>query len=276
MARLRLPPASELHVIVADNDAGGGALGICTELQREGLPGLACVVESERGLSNVRNRLLAEALRSDAGFIAFLDDDEQPHPDWLAAHLSALDSTGADASSGPVLQELPADAIDADAGKEICVTAGITPRFVACNNVVFRRHLADQQGLRFDPQFNFTGGEDFDFFESSRRRGNRHVWTPAARVFEPGTPARATIAYLFRRHCSGAMTRVLQERKWRAGPVWPRFLVKTCGKVLGSILCLLRALFPPHGPALREAVKRFASGCGYVCGLLHLRVERYR
>lgn len=270
VAGLRLPAGCTRTVIVADNDADGGARSLCEELRQRELPGLVYVIEAQRGLSHVRNRLLEEALRGDAGYIALLDDDEQPCADWLSAHLGAL-AAGADVSCGPVLHD------DAGTAVEAQPAAGTAPRFVACNNVVFRRRLPEQQRLRFDPQFNFSGGEDFDFFEASRRLGNRHVWTPAALVFEPDTPERATIAYLFRRHCTGAMTRVMQERKWRPGPgVWPHFLIKLCGKILGGVACLLHALLPPRRAALRDAVKRFASACGYLCGLLRLRVERYR
>lgn len=268
VARLRLPRDCVLHVLVCDNDAGGGAAAVCSA--RAGPLSPRHFVEPRRGLCSVRNRLLDEALGTGAGYIAFLDDDEQPHPDWLVSHLATL-AGGADVSTGPVIQASPGT--DTDIGEP---GRGV-PRFVACNNVVFRRRLAAEQGLRFDERFNFTGGEDFDFFEASRRLGNRHLWNAAARVYEPLAPERATLRYLFRRHCSGAMTRVMQERKWRPGPgLWPRYVVKTCGKFLGAAACGMRALLPARDQALREAVKRLASGCGYLCGLLHLRVERYR
>ncbi len=268
--RLRLPAGCTLLVLVADNDADGGARGVCSA--RTGPFPPRYLVESRRGLCSARNRLLEEALGTGATFIAFIDDDEQPHPEWLARHLAAL-AGAADVSTGPVIQRAP----EADDAAVAPGAAPVTPRFVACNNVVFRRRLAAEQGLRFDPQFNFTGGEDFDFFESSRRLGNRHVWTGAAPVYEPLTPERSTPGYLFRRHLTGAMTRVMQERKWRPGPgVWPRFILKVLGKLLGAGACFVRATFPPRTPAARAGIKRLASALGYLCGLLHVRVERYR
>lgn len=270
VACLRLPPAVTLHVLVCDNDGGGGARPVCA-VPRGALETRYCI-EPGRGLCCVRNRLLVEALATGADFIAFLDDDELPHPDWLAAHLAAL-AGGADVSTGPVIQSAPAAGADYDA----VPSGNITPRFVACNNVVFRRRLAAEQQLRFDMHFNFTGGEDFDYFEASRRLGNRHMWTADARVYEPLTPERATWRYQFHRHCSGAVTRVLQERKWRPGAgVWPRYLLKSVGKFVGAGTSVLRALLPGQERALHEAVKRCASGCGYLCGLLHVRIERYR
>lgn len=233
-------------------------------------------VEPRRGLCCIRNRLLQEALQTDAAWIAFIDDDEQPAPGWLQAHMYSVADSGADVSSGPVIQH----AIDAEIGpgrQPVPDSAPHTPRFVACNNVLFRRKLIEEQGLRFDPLFNFTGGEDFDFFESSRRCGNRHVWSGTALVYESLTPERSTLRYLFHRHCSGAVTRVMQQRKWHgARMLWPRFLLKICGKLAGGTAALLIALLPPHRRGIQDCVKRYASAWGYLCGLMNHSRERYR
>lgn len=276
VAGLRVPGGSRLLVLVADNDAGSSARAVCEDAARTSGLRLRYFMEPQRGLCSVRNRLLEETLQTDAQWLAFLDDDEQPAPDWLAVHLHALSTSGADVSSGPVIQG-PLNATLTAAPAPAPGGAGHEPRFVACNNVMFRRDLIAGQGLRFDSLFNFTGGEDFDFFEASRRRGNRHVWTGAALVHETVAPDRSTLRYIFHRHWSGAMTRVMQQRKWHGGHLlWPHFLIKAAGKLLGGTASLLLALLPPHRPALRECIKRYANACGYLCGLLDLRSERYR
>lgn len=276
VSTLQLPDRHHLLVLVVDNDALGGAHTLCRELaQNKGLR-LSYFIEPERGLCSVRNRLLQESLRTDAQWLAFLDDDEQPAPDWLLAHLHGLSACGADVSAGPVIQYLDNESPVTPQISDN-VSAPQIPRFVACNNVMFRRKLISEQGLRFDPLFNFTGGEDFDFFESSRRCGNRHIWTGAAMVYETVTPERATFGYLFHRHWTGAMTRVMQQRKWRGTTMlWPRFLLKSLGKFLSGTVCLPLVLLPPHRRALEDCVKRYASAWGYVCGLLNLSRERYR
>jgi succinoglycan biosynthesis protein ExoM len=277
VAALNVPRGHRLAVLVVDNDPDGGARAQCEAARRLGLR-LEYAIEPRRGLCCVRNHLLEAALRTRADWIAFLDDDEQPAPDWLAEHLRALARSGAEVSTGPVFHggqpARPARAAFAASPHRVPPGA---PRFVACNNVIFRRTLPELQGLRFDPLFNLSGGEDFDFFESSRRLGNRHVWCDSAHVFETVSPERSTLRYLFHRHWSGAMTRVAQHRKWHGGPLlWPRFLLKSAGKMLTAAGALLRATVPPHAPALRVSIKRFASGCGYLCGLFNIRAERYR
>ncbi|OGT79877.1 MAG: hypothetical protein A3H91_07165 [Gammaproteobacteria bacterium RIFCSPLOWO2_02_FULL_61_13] len=278
VASLRPPDGSRLLVLIADNDASGGARAVWKESMQSSAMQTFYFVEPRRGLCCIRNRLVQEALRTGAAWIAFVDDDEQPAPDWLQAHMHSLSASGADVSCGPVILRASGAVIGAepDSGSVPDATPR-SPRFVACNNVLFRRKLIAEQGLRFDPLFNFTGGEDFDFFEASRRCGNRHIWTAAAQVYESLTPERSTLRYLFHRHWSGAMTRVLQQRKWQgAGMVWPRFLLKICGKLLGGTASLLFALLPPHRRAMEDCIKRYASAWGYLCGLLNLYRERYR
>ena len=103
----------------------------------------------------------------------------------------------ADVCSGPVRQ------VGINAEEEKRAQTGSRPRHVSTNNVVFRASLVSRQGLRFDPYFNFIGGEDFDFFERSNDIGNQHIWVDEALVLEAVTEQRESLAYLFYRHCSG-------------------------------------------------------------------------
>ena len=59
------------------------------------------LVESRRGISLARNRRL-DAVPADADFIAMIDDDERPEPDWLEELLLAQAATAADGVEGRV------------------------------------------------------------------------------------------------------------------------------------------------------------------------------
>lgn len=275
IARLRAPRSLQCEVIVADNDAGGGARTVC-ERQCGALPcPLHYVVEPQRGLVYIRNRLLDEAATRGAGWIAFIDDDEIAETHWLERHLDALRRFAADVASGPVIQDEPG--APADGRLPSRGPTGSTPRHVACNNVVFSMRLAREQRLRFDPRFNFMGGEDFEFFERSQRLGNRHIWVAEAVVFEPVPPERATWGYLFKRHFSGAINSVVRFRTSHGAiRTWLHFTVKAAGKALGAVLALLCACLYGHRRNLQDAVKRCANALGYVGGLFNVIVERYR
>ena len=64
---------------------------------------LRAVIERERGIAQVRNRLVAEALKGDAQFIAMIDDDEWPEPGWITEFLKVQRATGADVLQGSIL-----------------------------------------------------------------------------------------------------------------------------------------------------------------------------
>lgn len=274
LSALRIPAGSRIVQIVADNDADAGARRVCGELGGKLPWPVQYVVEPRRGLAAVRNRLLEEALRHGAEWIAFLDDDERPDPAWLERHLDSLRRFNAAVSTGPVVQpETPGSAERlARSGRE----TGAVPRHVACNNVVFHAKLAADQGLRFDPRFDFLGGEDFDFFDASARAGNAHVWNAEALVYETVPPERATSRYLFLRHFSGAINSVVRYRKEHsAASAWLHFGLKSIGKLFGACVALLS--WPVRGRvALHESVKRAANAAGYLSALANVRVERYR
>lgn len=275
IARLVLPEDTALQVVVVDNDAAGTAREVCEAVRGRGVALHYCI-EPRRGLASARNRLLETALPLDADWIGFLDDDEIPDPRWLVQHLEALARYGADVSCGPVLPAGGPDAVHT-AERLRSRRTGSTPRHVAANNVLFRRSLAAEQGLRFDAQFDFLGGEDFDFFDRSAALGNRHVWTAEAIVHETITPERSGWRYLFHRHFSGATASVARYRKQR-GPLraWLHFGIKAAGKLLGGSGSLLLACVHAPRRRARDAVKRFANAAGYLAALCSFRVERYR
>lgn len=276
VARLEIPNACRIRVIVADNDAGASARGQVEGLQAEFPFPLSYVTETRRGLASIRNRLLREALAAGADWIAFLDDDEMPAPDWLSQLARAAQEHRADVVTGPLLQVNETAPLDAASGGRR-QAGGATPRHVATNNVMFRSSLVAAQDLWFDHYYDFIGGEDFDFFNRSTRLGNRHVWVPDALVYERVPQERTTLGYLFYRHFTGAINNVLRHRKDRGIlSSWLHFLPKLAGKLLASPVYAVIAAVAWNGDTGRKALKMLASGLGYVAGLLNIIVERYR
>lgn len=274
IAALERPAQHNLWVIVVDNEAAGGAKAVVDELRGAFPFPLHYSVEPRRGLSSVRNRLLETALGMRAEWIAFIDDDERAEPQWLVNHLAALCTARARVATGPVIET---DANNAVLAWGKSRKSGSEPRYVSCNNVLLSQSLVAEQGLRFDRQFDFIGGEDFDFFDQSRRLGNCHVWVAEARVLETIPPERLTWGYLFTRHFSGAVNSVARYRKLHGAPrAWFHFSFKAAGKLAGALISLLAAVLAARRRNAREAVKKSANGIGYLVGLLNIKVERYR
>lgn len=272
-SKLIKPDRCQINIIVADNDIEGSARSLCVELINSISYPLRYYIQPERGLSAVRNRLLEEAIKLGADLIAFIDDDEQPDPAWLTQHILVMHEHGADVCSGPVI---PVGRGQEDPTLKRRAT-GSRPRHVSTNNVLIKVALVTEQGLRFDPFYNFIGGEDFDFFERSGKLGNIHLWVNEARVFETIPAERSSLGYLFYRHFSGGINSIMRfKRTHSVVRAWLRFLPKILGKYLGAIAyCFLSCVKLDKGH-FSTAVKKLANGTGCLAGLLNVVVERYR
>ena len=270
---LECPCNYKIEMLVVDNDDNESAKSLSSEMAASFACPLHYFVHPERGLSSVRNRLLEEAIKLRADIIAFIDDDEQPDKAWLVQHMENMTKYGADVCSGPVR---PIGAKQYVPEKKEKIT-GSTPRYVSTNNVVFKSSLATTQGLCFDPFFNFIGGEDFDFFERSKKQNNVHIWVEEALVLETIPVERNNLRYLFYRHFTGGINNVMRFKRTKpAWRVWGRFMPKFAGKLVVAVFYCVFSCIRLNRVLFASAVKKFASGLGYLAGLLNIVVERYR
>jgi succinoglycan biosynthesis protein ExoM len=97
MAISKLSPCrqvGDLTVIVVDNEAEPNNRAIVDEF------GAIYVHEPRRGIVNARNAAVEAALRLEADFIAFTDDDCEPSESWLCGMLEAQRLHDADVVRG--------------------------------------------------------------------------------------------------------------------------------------------------------------------------------
>ena len=95
---------ADISVLVVDNDAEARqGFNYCRRLAADYRWPLRAVIEPQRGIAAARNRLVSEALRSQAQFIAMIDDDEWPGPNWITHFLETQKQTGADILQGSIL-----------------------------------------------------------------------------------------------------------------------------------------------------------------------------
>ncbi len=202
LAAQRLPPAAaEVSVVVVDNNPDGRAHALVAATAA-GFPWpLAYVHETRPGLSPARNAALAAA--ADADFLAFLDDDEVPSPDWLAQLLAVQAARDADVVTGPTLpryERPPPDWLREGRFLEPRRWPdGAAVETAFTGNVLVRMAAVRRAGARFDERLSFIGGEDIHFFDRLRRAGARLHWADGAVVRESVPPSRATLRWLLRR-----------------------------------------------------------------------------
>ena len=274
--QIKVPEDHRIIIIVVDNDTEKSARNIFKQVTGDFPHACYYCVEPERGLSMVRNRLIETAIQNQADYIAFIDDDELAHRDWLQNMLLVMNKHAADIVAGPALPVLDGKIPDnfQPSGK---YPTGSTPRHIATSNVMFNIRLAKDLGLRFDPYFNFSGGEDFDFFDRARDQGASAVWASDAPVFEIVTEERSSRQYLMYRHFSGGINAVMRhKRRTSSLSAWLHLLPKAIGKMIDAFFCLVLSLITFNNKYLEKAIIRFSNGLGYLCGLFNIVVERYR
>jgi hypothetical protein len=185
-----------IEIVVVDNDPAQSARStVDAAAARSGGIHLRYTAEPRPGISHARNTGVAQA----AGrYVAFIDDDEEAAPGWLAAFLQTIRRTGADLAVGPVY---PRFAAGADAyvrqtyTRDAQVPSG-TPleRWGGIgNSLLDKERCFAGTSEPFDPRFGLSGGEDALFLHQLRRRGGTIVWCADAAVRE-SIPAAAPAA----------------------------------------------------------------------------------
>lgn len=192
----------DIGIIVADNDAiDRKGADFCASISARNYRWpLRTFVVAERGLAHVRNALVTAALSdSEMRFVAMLDDDEWPEPNWLDALLDAQAGTCADVVRGAVLRvyetEPPRWAMHWEGIAPILSTSDSGPIEGTGNVLIARQCFEALKPPYFDPQFGLTGGEDRDFFLRLSTAGFRFAQAGAAIVHEFVPAARLSLGW---------------------------------------------------------------------------------
>jgi len=152
------------------------------------------------GVAQARNAALALA---QGKLIAWLDDDEEATPGWLAALIAVRRETGAQSVFGPVRARAGDGAEHAAFFERLYSRAGPTSSGLigdsfGIGNSLQPRAMFDD-GAAFDTRADQTGGEDDTLFAEWREAGATFAWAADAVVLEHLGPRRTRLAHGFKR-----------------------------------------------------------------------------
>lgn len=190
-------------VVVVDNDALQSAKGMVSSL-REKLPlDIVYATEPEQNISLARNL----AVRNAGGnYLAFIDDDEIPGPDWLLKLYNTCKEYKADGVLGPVKPhyevEPPKWVVKARMHEKGHFETGHVLRKVKdtrTSNVLLQMRIFENLESPFGARYGRTGGEDTDFFSRMMDKGCVFVWCNEAPVYETIPPDRTERSYFLKR-----------------------------------------------------------------------------
>src|SRR5262249_32670617 len=142
--------------------------------------------EPRAGISHARNAAVAAA---SCRYLAFLDDDEEASPHWLASMRAAAGQYNADIVVGPVRPRFPQAGDVPDYAKRIynrdaLVATGTIIQWAGIGNSLLDRERCFATSTPFDPRFGLSGGEDAIFLARLHSEGRRCVWCAEGSVTE--------------------------------------------------------------------------------------------
>ena len=273
---------ARLAVVVADNDAEHHeGYDLCQTRRAQGYRwSLDPLIAPERGIAQVRNVLVERALTyRNANFVAMLDDDEWPSPQWLNQFLRVQALTGADALQGSILFEFEsaprAWAAGFDGVTSIRRLTGPVRLLEGAGNILLTRGCLE--GLErpwFDPAFALTGGEDRDFFERLAHAGTRFAWADEATAHTVVPASRTSLKWTLERAYSIGNTDMRIFLKHR-----PTLAARTreFGKILlalllSPILLVILAAVPNRAV---DALRRISRNVGKITALFGRHYNEY-
>jgi len=267
-----------IDLLIVDNDIKASAKKIAEELKLE------CPTDfgfeyrnfTEKGLSKVRNEILAKAIGMKPDYILFIDDDEYVSHHWLEQIVSTALINEADMVNGPVIPVLeikvPKSISTWFAQDEFC--EGQQMDFLwGTGNLLMKTQFLSEHQLAFDPRFNITGGEDSYFGVEALKKGAKIFWSKNAVVYETIPSDRANLKWLVKRKYRGATTYayILVLEKDYFGLV-KKFVVSGCYLIIG--LLTLPAVIIPFRQRYWSVLK-IAEGLGGLAGMFSLRYKEY-
>jgi glycosyltransferase involved in cell wall biosynthesis len=206
------------EVIVVDNDAIESGRSVVERsrglAEAVGVP-LVYDVESVQNISLARNRAVQHTR---GAIVAFIDDDEQAEPSWLAELHRVLEEQKVDGVFGPVLADFP------QSFPRWLAEANLLPRpryadgeriagsLGRSGNAAIRREVLLSREGPFDPAYGLTGGGDSDLLRYLEDHGVTFAWADRAVVYERQSDNRARPGWYLRRSYRVGWTRMHRAR----------------------------------------------------------------
>ena len=187
-------------IVVIDNDRLRSAAPVVERWAAGSSIAAGYYVEPRQGIALARNQAVKSA---QGNFLAFIDDDEFPVPQWLLSLFSTLREYGTDGVLGPVRPHFddhaPRWVKEGGFYERPPHSTGMRLVWSQCRtgNVLIKSAVFAEEEQPFNPEC--LSGEDLDFFKRMIDKGRAFVWCNEAVAYEDVPPARWKRAFLVRR-----------------------------------------------------------------------------
>jgi succinoglycan biosynthesis protein ExoM len=268
ISALSRPEGVTLSLIVVDNEPEPNNRSIAEEF------GALYVHEPRRGISQARNAGIEASLALEPHWIAFIDDDSYPQPDWLSAIVRVQSEHGADVVASRIVH---AESGGRSESWKLQSSAGT-------GGTLFSARLVSASGfgLRFDEKLAFSGGEDIEFFRAAHAKGAKIVWHGAPTLIEEVHPSRMTYRrYALRGLAHGGLRFTVEVQRRGRKKAIIKALKHAIFRVTKAILQLSICPFLVYNKnrfrfTVLEAGRNMCYAAGIVGAIFSLQHEYYR
>lgn len=269
LTNMILPEETETILLVSDNDPEKSAEQTFQSFSTKLSFTSKYFSESRQGIVPNRNKLLSEASKLGAKYLAFFDDDERVDPKWLVELLKASKQFQAEAVWGKTIYSLPPDCPDWLSRRNFYggdqPPTGTKRRGASTNNVLIDLQFLDRHELRFDIRFNDIGGSDSFLFRQFWDHGGKVISCQEAITYEEVPISRANEAWILRRAYKNAHTEY--RRAWiRKGNIFASMLALFYGLWLWFSFYASLVLYPFYTHDFRVFNRRRKAK---IKGLIH-------
>ena len=271
----------QVELIVVDNSADANARETVAAAAKASPFPLVFVAETRPGVARARNAGTAAA---SGRWVAFLDDDEEADPGWLASLARVARATGAAAVFGPIEAR-------AEGGRDIGVFARYFERrivrsdgaditdlaaYLGTNNSLFDRATCLAGPQPFDLRLNESGGEDSLLLQKLALSGKKFHFAAEARVIEWAPERRLTWVYVKKRKFLSGQIRVFAQKMARPHAYGALAWWMAVGLAQTVIFGAATFVLAPFGPERREPMAaRLSSGLGKIFWASRFRPALY-
>jgi succinoglycan biosynthesis protein ExoM len=187
--------------VITENDAKNSAQEVVLEFAAAYSMDITYCIEPQKSIALARNKTLEHAK---GDFIAFIDDDEFPDPEWLFYLLRAHNEYNVAGVFGPVRphfdSEPPAWLLKGKFCERPEHPTGFVMPWKECRtgNVLIEKRILEGIGTVFRTDFG-AGASDIDLFRRLMEMGRKFIWCNDAVVYEVVSPNRWKRSWMIKR-----------------------------------------------------------------------------
>ena len=266
-----------VNIIVVDNDIDKSAAEIENELSGsiKGIYKLNYYNYPLKGLSNVRNELIAKALLLNPDYLIFIDDDEYVTVDWMIELVRVIVRNNGDMAIGPVVS-----VFDRKIPRYISwwfrrpdYPDNTKVKYIRTGNLIINVRSLLKYNIRFDNRFNRTGSEDTYFGVQIIKKGATVFWAANAIAFEVVPASRINLKWLIKRKYRAATTVIFIRKLEKDYLGIFRKILGSFFYIISGIIALIMLLFP-----ITEkywGIIKLSEGIGGLAGLFNFKCYEY-